>query len=67
MQFNKEDVTRVAQAVVDNAPYYESAGNNYSGFDGHSCTYCNAAKEEHIDKIVHDLDCVALVAQDLLT
>lgn len=69
MNFNTEDVRKVAQAVVSLEPYLVECRSDYR-----VCHFCDATQGvayadgmEVSEKFEHDLNCPVLVAQDLLT
>lgn len=63
---NKDDVLKVAKALLEEAPWYESAGSSWCGFAGVMCNHCNATKVSEWVNIEHDPGCPVLIAQDLL-
>ena len=58
------DVQKVASALIEDNPHYEDGGDHDS--EHWACSYCHASYEKEKD-FKHDLSCVALIAQDLLT
>lgn len=66
--FNKDDVIKVARALIDNAIRWDNGNENAMfAHDGYECVYCNASEYQSEEDLNHDLDCPVLVAQDLLT
>lgn len=64
--FNANDVEKVATAIGSGLYIDESGKNAYE-----ICEHCRARRyhdwnEENTDKFPHALDCVVLIAQDLL-
>lgn len=68
IQFNVEDVRKVAKALIEDAIEWDEGYTNwYNCHDGYRCNYCSASEYETTESLKHDLDCPVLVAQDLLT
>lgn len=65
--FDKEDVLTVAKAMANMWFNWEYASSSYSDFDGYTCNFCDADKQEDIKGFKHELCCPTLVANDLLT
>jgi hypothetical protein len=71
MEFKKEDVVTVAEAVIEEQLRHDNSDTSAYGY---WCNFCNAGDKngeslsyEEPDKIVHKLHCPVLVAKDLLT
>lgn len=65
IEFNKEDVVKVAHAVYDNPLEYMDG--DYTPY--YFCRYCEAELRGYAVKakdFKHDLDCPVLAAQDIL-
>lgn len=70
IDFNPDDVRKVAQAVIDLEPDLVECRSDYRG-----CQFCGKTQgvsykngaEIPGGKFPHDVDCPVLIAQDLLT
>lgn len=60
-EFDKEDIKKVAEAMVGDCITYDGYSDDYS------CDFCSGHRVYQQEKFVHQLDCPVLVAQDLLT
>jgi len=61
--FNKDDVLILAKTILEDCVYfYDSC--DYRG--QYECKYCNS-KSYELNDFKHELDCPALVAQDIMT
>ena len=57
--FNKQDVIKVAEALIEQSVAYDAWHH------GNLCEYCGSMQLGK--KLKHSVDCVVLIAQDLLT
>ena len=64
VEFKKDDVLRVANELLLNSITFDCS--DYNSQDFYTCTYCHA-EDANDENIKHDINCVTLVAQDLLT
>ena len=66
IEFNTEDVVKVAKALLDFGVNYEDYGDNapYYGFE---CQCCDGDATQVKEEFEHKLDCPILIAKDLLT
>lgn len=68
--FLKSDVLAVAEALLYNSYTFEGNYNSMSESACYECNHCSGLVYEDggspVD-IVHELDCVVLIARDLLT
>jgi hypothetical protein len=66
--FSKHDVLRVAEALLDDAVGWDDGDLGCRNpRDGYGCQHCSASYYQKREELAHDLDCVVLVAQDLMT
>ena len=66
VRFNKEDVVKVAKALLEFGVHSESYGDSYP-YDAYECDCCDAHWTPLKEDFRHNVDCPILVAQDLLT
>lgn len=60
--FNKEDVIKVARALIKSSVGWHPHGVNNIGY---GCCLCNEIKNK-IEDVDHKKDCPVLISQDLL-
>lgn len=66
--FLESDVIKVASALLEDAIYWDHGHTNARNpHDGYSCNHCQAKEYQKHEELEHDLDCVVLIAQDLIT
>ncbi len=75
-KFNEKDVVTVANAILDGHMHFDHTDTQDYGW---SCSFCDAGDPsgggldgrleavEASKKVIHEVDCAVLVAQDLLT
>lgn len=66
VSFNKDDVLKVAQALIDAAMWREYQGDRGKHEYLYECRCCEKEATD-IELLQHELDCEVLIAQDLLT
>lgn len=63
LRFSEEDVIKLAKGVVEDPIEYCYDKN---GSDYHYCKFCLSISRKK-ERLQHDLDCIVLIAQDILT